>query len=74
MIAYYNLNTKEIMRTEDYTQVPVMPFNLDLEGKKAYYKSINLGFVTIDKEMGADIYNYTLKFDANGIFTGLQLK
>ena len=72
MIVYYNLTTKKILRTEDNTQIPLIPFNKNLDEKKTYYKSINEGFVTIDEELGAKILNYALNFDTNDNFIGIK--
>ncbi len=74
MVIYYDLNTKEIKRTEDNTMQPVLPMNMSFDEKKEYYKLENEGFICLPYEMGMYIFDYQLCFDANGNFTGLQPK
>ena len=73
MIIYYNLETKEIDRTEENTLTPILPFNNTFDEKVAFYKEQGLGFIAIPQELGSYIWNYDLKFD-DGNFIGLQPK
>lgn len=74
MIIIYNLETKEIDRTEDNTMVPVLPFNQTFDEKVVFYKEQGLGFIAIPQELGKYIWGYTLNFDAEGNFVGLSPK
>ncbi|MEG1141798.1 MAG: hypothetical protein RSE41_05045 [Clostridia bacterium] len=74
MIIYYDLDTKEIVRGECDTMTPILPFNMTLEEKKAFYKSNNEGFVAYGEEIGSRIFDHDLVFDENGKFIGLQPK
>ena len=74
MVIFYNLATKEILRTEDNTIIPLMPFNSTFEEQKEYYKSQNESFISLPLEMGAYIFMFKLGFDTNGNFIGLQPK
>jgi len=74
LIIYFDLTTKEILRTEDNTMVPILPMNSTFEEQKSYYESINQNFISLPYEMGIYIYNFKLAFDVNGSFTGLQPK
>lgn len=74
MVVYYDLDTKEITRTEDNTMEPVLPFNKTYDEKRAYYKEQNEGFVCLPYEIGGHIFDYKLCFDADGNFVGLQPK
>ncbi len=74
MVIFYDLDTKEIVRTEDYTMEPVLPQGSTFEEKKEFYKSQGQGFVALPYEMGIYIFNFRLCFDINGSFTGLQPK
>jgi hypothetical protein len=73
MVIIYNINTKEINRTEDNTMIPALP-NGTLEEKKEVFKREGLDFVSIPYEMGKYIYKFKLCFDENNVFTGIQLK
>ena len=74
MVIFYDKTTKKIKRTEDNTQVPILPFNATFEEQKEYYRSQNEDFIGLPIEMGAYIYDYKLGFDTNDNFTGLQAK
>jgi lysylphosphatidylglycerol synthetase-like protein (DUF2156 family) len=74
MIIYYNLDTLEIVRGECDTMTPILPFNMTIEEKQAFYKSNNEGYVAYADEIGSKIFNYDLVFDENGDFIGLQHK
>lgn len=74
MIIYYDVDTKTIVRTEDNTMVPLMPFNSTFEQQKAYYYGLGQDFVSLPYEMGAYIYNFDLNFNIDGFFIGLQPK
>jgi len=74
MVIYYNLDSKEIKRTEDNTIEPVLPYNMGLEDKFAYYKSEGEGVICLPYEMGIHIFDYELRFDTQGNFVGLQPK
>lgn len=74
MIIFYKLDTKEIIRGECDTMVPILPMNMSLEEKIEYFKSINEGFVVYKEELSAKIFNYNLVFDEEGTFIGLHLK
>lgn len=74
MIIFYKLDTKEIIRGECDTMVPILPVNMTLEEKMEYFKSINEGFVVYKEELSAKIFDYNLVFDEKGNFVGLKLK
>lgn len=74
MVIFYDLETKEMIRTEDYTMEPLLPMNTTFEEKKEFYKSQGQGFISLPYEMGMYVLNFRLCFDNNGIFTGLQPK
>ena len=74
MVVFYDLETKEILRTEDNTIIPLMPFNSTFDEQKEYYRSQNEDFISLPLEMGAYIFMFKLGFDVNGNFTGLQPK
>ena len=74
MVIVYNLETKEIDRTEENTIIPVLPTNKTFDEKVAFYKEQGLGFIAIPQELGNYIWNYNLQFDTDGNFIGLQPK
>ena len=74
MVVFYDLETKEILRTEDNTTIPLMPFNSTFDEQKEYYRNQNEDFISLPLEMGAYIFMFKLVFDADGKFTGLQPK
>jgi len=74
MIIYFDIETKAIKRTEDYTNVPILPFNMTLDEQKIFYKSQGESFVDYKTEIGSNVYNYILKFDEDSNFIGLQPK
>ncbi|CAM2939069.1 hypothetical protein HAHI6034_05815 [Hathewaya histolytica] len=74
MVIYYDLETKEIKRTEDNTIEPVLPLNMDLEKKIKHYKNEGEGVICLPYEMGIHIFDYELCFNESGQFTGLQPK
>jgi len=74
MVIYYNLETKQITRTEDNTMTPILPFNATFEEQKAHYKSIGEDFIGLPYEMGSYVYSFKLGFDVDGNFVGLQSK
>lgn len=73
MVIFYNLKTKEIIRTEDNTMIPVLPADKTFEEKKVFYKEKGEGFIALPYELGSYIYDYILKFNGND-FIGLQPK
>lgn len=72
MVIFYNLKTKEIIRTEDNTMIPSLPVGT-LEEQKKTYKDEGVGFVSLPYEMGVHIFDYDLRFDGD-VFTGIQPK
>lgn len=74
MVIYYNLETKEIERTEENTLTPILPANKTFDEKKEFYKKQNIGFIVIPQELGSYIYNYDLCFNEYGDFIGLEIK
>lgn len=74
MVIIYDLDTKEIKRTEDNTMAPVLPTNSTYDEKKEYYKKKNQNFISLPYEMGIYIFNFKLCFDENNNFIGLQPK
>ena len=74
MVIYYNLETKEMDRTEENTITPVLPFNKTFDEKVAFYKELGLGFIAIPQELGSYVWGYDLRFDNEGSFIGLQPK
>ncbi len=74
MIIYYDLDTKEIVRGECDTMEPILPFNMTLLEKQAFYKSNNEEYVAYAEEIGSRIFNHDLVFDENGNFIGLKPK
>lgn len=74
MVIYYDVDTKEIKRTEDNTMSPILPADMELEGKREYYKALHENFISLPYEIGASIFGYTLCFNTEGIFIGLQPK
>lgn len=74
MVIYYDLETKEIKRTEDNTMQPILPMNMSFDEKKEYYREQNEGFICLPYEMGIYIFNFKFCFDEQGNFVGLQPK
>lgn len=74
MVIIYDLNTKEIIRTEDNTNEPILPFNMTLEEKEAYLKERNQSYIILNDEIGAKIYNHTLIFNNEGEFEKIEIK
>ena len=74
MVVFYDIDTKEIKRTEDNTMIPVLPANMELEEKREYYKNLNENFISLPYEIGASIFGYNLCFDTKGNFIGIQPK
>jgi hypothetical protein len=73
MVIVYDLETKEIRYTEDSKIEPELPPG-DLSQKIEILRNNGLGFIGIPYELGSDIINYQLNFDAEGNFIGLQPK
>lgn len=73
MVVFYNLDTKEIVRTEDNTLEPILPSNSTFDEKKEFYKEKNESFVSLPYELGRYINDYHLNFN-DGIFVGLTPK
>lgn len=74
MVIVYKLDTKEIVSFESNTMVPMLPFNMKIDEQKAYYNNLNQDFICIPYEMGSYIFAFTLGFDINNNFIGLQPK
>lgn len=74
MIIYYDLDTKEILRTENNIMAPIIPSNSTFQEQKEYYNLQNEGFIVLQNEMGAYISSFKLGFNESGSFTGLQPK
>jgi len=74
MVILYNLDTKEIQRTEENTMLPILPLYTTFDEKVAFYKEQGTGFIAIPQEFGNYIWNYNLQFDTDGNFIGLQPK
>ena len=73
MVIIYDLETKEILSTEDNTIIPELPFG-DTDEKVRMLKEEGKGFVSMPYEYGPDILNYELIFDEQDRFVGLQPK
>lgn len=74
MIIIYNLETKEIDRTEENTMIPVLPINKTFDEKVVFYKEQGLGFIAIPQELGKYVWGYNLNFDTEDNFVGLSPK
>jgi len=74
MVIFYDKTTKDILRAEDNTMTPIMPFNATFEEQKEYYRSQNEDFISLPYEMGVYIYMFKLILDTNDKFIGLQPK
>ena len=74
MVIFYDIETRDILRTEDNTMVPTLPANMELEEKKAYYRENFEDFISIPYELGINIYNFNLCFDKDNNFIGMQMK
>lgn len=74
MVVFYDIDTKEIKRTEDNTMMPILPANTTFEEKKEFYRNQNEDFISLPYEMGAYIFSFKLCFDENENFVGLQNK
>ena len=74
MIIVYRKDTKEIERVEHNVMIPTLPANATFEQQKAYYKKEGLDFIVIPQEMGYYIFDYSLRFDEEDNFIGLQPK
>lgn len=72
MVIFYDLGTKEIIRTEENTMEPILPMNMTFDEKKNFYKDNNEGFVTIPQELGIYVFDYDLIFDEKGNFIELK--
>lgn len=57
MIAFYNKDTLEILYTEGGVIKPTLPEGTEYE-QRAILEENNIDFLSIDKEMGLEIYNY----------------
>ena len=66
MIIFYKVDTKEIIRTEDNTMIPVLPANMTFDEKKEYYATKNENFIALPYEMGFYVFSFKLSFDVNG--------
>ena len=73
MVIIYDKETKDIVRTEDYTMKLALPAGT-LEEQKAHFASLGQNFIIIPYELGPYIFNFTLSFNDGGIFIGLQPK
>lgn len=75
MVIFYDINNPtEVHHTENYVMYPELPVADTLEEKKAILQSQGLDFVSIPYELGEKIFGFTLCFDINNNFTGLQPK
>lgn len=74
MVIFYKLDTKEIVRTEENTMEPILPFNMTFDEKRNFYKENNEGFISIPQELGIYIFDYDLIFDGKGNFIQLKPK
>lgn len=73
MVIFYDLNTKEIMRTERDTMLPTLPIGAT-EEKIEILKEDNIGMVSVPYELDLEVFNYKVALDENNIFLGLQPK
>lgn len=73
MVIFYDLETKEIIRTEDNTMLPELPLGT-LEEQKRSYAEQGVSFVSLPYEMGIHIFDYNLCFDSKEVFVGITLK
>lgn len=73
MVIFYDLNTKEIMRTERDTILPILPIGTT-EEKVEVLKEDNIGMVSVPYELDLEVFNYKVAFDENNNFIGIQPK
>jgi len=71
MLIVYDKDTKKIVRTEDYSMKLTLPEGT-IEEQKARLAVQNQDFIAIPYELGVYIFNFTLNFNADGVFVGLQ--
>jgi len=74
VVIFYDLDSKEIKETQDNVLEPTMPADMNLEEKKEYYTSLNLGFVGVIYKPSVELYKNKVLLDAQGNFVGLQPK
>lgn len=73
MIIVYDLDTKDILSTEDNTIIPAFPIG-DTAEKVSVLKSEGRGFVSVPYELGLEVLDYRLVFNDANEFVGLQPK
>lgn len=73
MVIFYNLETKEILRTEDNRMTPALPTGT-LEEQKRTYSDEGIGVISLPYEMGINIFDYNLCFNESGAFVGITPK
>lgn len=64
MVVYYDLESREIVFTENGTNKPLL-----IRGSEDEIKSLlseqNLGFIVVDQEIGEEIFDYALDEEFN---------
>ncbi|MED1603660.1 hypothetical protein [Alkalihalophilus marmarensis] len=73
MVIVYDLETKEIVSTEDNTLIPQIPVG-DTETKVNILKEDGRGFISVPYELGSSVNDYKLIFNENDEFIGLEAK
>lgn len=73
MVIIYDLDTKQILYTEDNVNTPVLPLGT-IEEKKELLKKEGKNYISIEEELGVNVLDYKLKFDDENNFIGLQKK
>lgn len=71
MVVFYDLETKEILHTEQEVISPRLPIGTT-EEKKELLERGGKGFVSIPYEFGLEIFDFKICLDENGNFIGLQ--
>ena len=73
MVIIYDLDTKQILYTEDNVNTPVLPLGT-IEEKKELLKKEGKNYISIEEELGVNILDYELKFDDEDNFIKLEKK
>lgn len=74
MVIFYDIETKNIKRIEENTINPVLPLNMTIEEQKIFYKEHKEDFISLNEEIGVDIFNYQLVFNEKNEFLELKRK
>lgn len=70
MVIFYNIETNEIIYTENKVTHPSLPI-VDVDN---ILLKQGLSYVCLNNEMGLEVFNYKVSFDEEGNFKGLKLK